>query len=75
MARTERTTERTFGPIDGKHKPLLSDAEHWRRRAADMRALAADMSDDHTRALILEIAAGYDQLAIRADLRQGPLKF
>jgi len=35
-------------------------------------ALAAEMSDDHSRGVMLDNAAGYDKLAIRAEGRQPP---
>jgi hypothetical protein len=49
------------------------DAEHWRRRAAEMRAVAKDVLDP-SKQTMLEIALGYERLAQRADERQGSKK-
>jgi hypothetical protein len=45
------------------------DAKHWRRRAAEMRAVAKDIRDP-SKQTMLEIALGYDRLAQRADERK-----
>jgi hypothetical protein len=45
---------------------LLSDARHWRDRAAQIRALSDWMSDAQTRARILKLASDYDKLAEQA---------
>jgi len=47
------------------------DAEHWRRRAAEMRAVAKDIRDP-SKQTMLEIALGYDRLAQQADGRKSP---
>jgi hypothetical protein len=49
------------------------DAEHWRRRAADMRAVAKDVLDQ-SKQTMLEIALSYERLAQRADEREGAAK-
>ena len=43
--------------------------EHWRERAAQMRALADDMADLVAQATMLEIADQYDRIAVRAEQR------
>jgi hypothetical protein len=49
------------------------DAEHWRRRAAEMRAVAKDILDP-SKQTVLEIAIGYDRLAQQADERKSSKK-
>ena len=44
--------------------------EHWRNRAAEVRALADAMSDQELREKLLRIAQDYERLAIRAEERQ-----
>ncbi len=46
-----------------------NDAEHWRDRAAEMRALSAELKDFETRTLMLRLANDYDKLADRAEER------
>ena len=47
----------------------ISDAKHWRDRAAEMRALSAEMKDFEARTLMLKLANDYDKLADRAEDR------
>ncbi|HTI86175.1 MAG TPA: hypothetical protein VL966_06185 [Alphaproteobacteria bacterium] len=50
-------------------------AERYRRRAEELRALAADMADGEARAAVLHAAKGYDdlvRLAATYDLRGDP---
>jgi hypothetical protein len=47
----------------------LNDAQHWRDRAAEMRALSAEMKDFEARTLMLKLANDYDKLADRAEER------
>jgi hypothetical protein len=49
--------------------PSLDDAKHWRDRAAEMRALAEDMTDVDTRSIMLRLASDYNKLADRAEER------
>lgn len=49
----------------------LNDADHWRQRAQQMRALSVDATDLTTREAMLRIAREYDNLAERATLRSG----
>jgi|HubBroStandDraft_6_1064221.scaffolds.fasta_scaffold2240044_1 hypothetical protein len=50
---------------------FVNNADHWRRRAAEMRALAEDVKDMVARARMLRVADDYDKLAARADQRAG----
>ena len=47
----------------------VNDSQHWRDRAAEMRALTATMEDKHAIATMLQLADDYDKLAERADIR------
>ncbi len=44
-----------------------NDPQHWRNRAGEARAIAAQMTDAHTKAVMLTIAQDYEKLAKRAD--------
>jgi hypothetical protein len=46
-----------------------SDTEHWRNRAEEARAMAVQMTDPHTKAIMLTIAQDYEKLAERAEQR------
>jgi hypothetical protein len=48
---------------------LLDDPTHWRARAAEARAIAAEMKDPEAQRTMLEIAMHYDALAERAARR------
>ena len=48
---------------------LLDDPAHWRTRAAEARAIAAEMKDPSARRTMLEVATHYDVLAERAARR------
>jgi hypothetical protein len=48
---------------------LLNNASHWRDRAAEMRAIAASMSDENSKQIALRIADDYEWIARRADAR------
>ena len=43
------------------------DADHWRNRAEEARAIAVQMIDAHTKAVMLGIAQDYEKLAKRAE--------
>jgi hypothetical protein len=49
----------------------LNDPEYWRSRAAEARAVAVQMTDAHTKAIMLSIAQDYEKLAQRAAQRAG----
>jgi hypothetical protein len=49
--------------------PIQDDADYWRKRAEEARAVAVQMMDAHTRAVMLGIAQDYDKLAQRAERR------
>lgn len=48
---------------------IYNDAKHWRERAEEARRVAAELADIESRKLMLKVAADYDRLAERADLR------
>jgi hypothetical protein len=48
---------------------IFNDAEHWRTRAREARMQAEQMQDEESKRAMLGIAAGYDRLAERADMR------
>ena len=47
----------------------INDPQHWRDRAAEMRALAESMSKPETTAIMVKLAEDYDKLADRAEER------
>jgi len=47
------------------------DPDYWRNRAEEARAVAAQMTDAHTKAVMLTIAQDYEKLAKRAEQRVG----
>jgi hypothetical protein len=46
-----------------------NDPQHWRDRAAQMRALAVKMGDTEAAILMRDLAADYEKLAERAEIR------
>jgi hypothetical protein len=44
-------------------RKLISDPKHWRARAAEMRAVAAQVTDPKVKATTSGAADGYDKLA------------
>jgi DNA-binding ferritin-like protein len=50
---------------------LIDDADYWRKRAEEARALAEQMKDPHTQSLMLGIAESYDKIAKWAAERTG----
>jgi hypothetical protein len=44
-------------------RKLISDPKHWRARAAEMRAVAAQVNDPKVKATTSGAAEGYDRLA------------
>jgi hypothetical protein len=49
--------------------PFRYNPNHWRERAAQMRALAVDTADAEAAAIMLKLAEDYDKLAARAEIR------
>jgi hypothetical protein len=49
----------------------VSDSQHLRDRAAEMRASSKELKDNNTAAIILRLAELYDRLADRAEIRNG----
>ena len=50
---------------------FVNNPKHWEERAADMRALAGQMSDGEAKETMLRIAKDYENLAQRALERSG----
>jgi plasmid stability protein len=50
-------------------EPIYRDAQHWRSRAAEARAVADKIADPESKRLMLEIANDYEKLAVRAEIR------
>jgi hypothetical protein len=46
-----------------------NDPVFWRNRADEARAIAVQMRDTHTKAIMLKIAQDYEKLAKRAEAR------
>jgi hypothetical protein len=46
-----------------------NDPQHWRDRAAQMRALAVKMAGSEAAILINDLAADYEKLAKRAEIK------
>jgi hypothetical protein len=50
---------------------ILHTADHWRKRAEEMRKLAEKIDDPVAKSLILRTAGDYETLAGRAEERAG----
>jgi hypothetical protein len=50
------------------------DPQHWRDRAAKMRSLAVTMAGSNAAILMNDLAADYDKLAERAEIRSNGKK-
>jgi hypothetical protein len=50
-------------------EPLLDNPHHWRKRAEEALANADQLTDPAARAMMLDIVAGYQKLARRAEQR------
>ncbi|MGP0094988.1 MAG: hypothetical protein ACLPKB_34295 [Xanthobacteraceae bacterium] len=48
---------------------LFNDHHHWRRRASEIRAIAALLTRETAREALSGVAEGYDRLARRAEER------
>jgi hypothetical protein len=55
--------------MTGRLRKLISGPKHWRARAAEMRAVAAQVTDPKVKATTSGAADGYDKLAQRRQLR------
>ena len=49
--------------------PVVNDPEYWQHRAQEARALAEHLDDPVAKQAVLEIAAGYEQVAAFASAR------
>jgi hypothetical protein len=48
---------------------ILHDPQHWRQRAEEARAMAAQIEDRLSKAAMLTIAEKYEQIARRSEAR------
>ncbi len=62
-----------MGPAEGGVSPsdphLINDPNHWRRRAAEARAMAEQMADRDASEKMRLVAEDYEKLAKRAEER------
>ena len=49
--------------------PPIDDPNYWRSRAEEARTMPEQMNDPDAKRTLLDIAAGYDRLALRAERR------
>jgi hypothetical protein len=54
--------------LGGEKTDKMKDAGHWRDRAAEIRARAAEIEDGVSRRVMLSIADSYELLAQRAEI-------
>jgi hypothetical protein len=59
--------EASTAPLYAEMIDKLKDAKHWRDRAAEIRARAAEMQDGISRRVMLSIAESYELLAQRSE--------
>ena len=52
--------------------PFRFDSSHWRRRAAEIRALAEGTKNQSAKQLMLRVAEDYEQLASRTGSLRPP---
>ena len=50
---------------------FIDDVEYWRKRAEEARTIAEQMTDTHTRSLMLGVAESYEKIAKWAAVRTG----
>jgi hypothetical protein len=48
---------------------FVTDPEHWRERAKDIRLTASSLTDEHAKARMLRIAEGYEKLRRQTEER------
>ena len=48
---------------------FVTDPDHWRERAEDMRLTASSLKDEQARARMLKIAEGYEALRKQTEER------
>lgn len=53
---------------------LISDPNHWRARAAELRAIAAEIQCTDAKALMLNLATDFDWLAEWAEAKASAQK-
>jgi hypothetical protein len=51
----------------------IATPKHWRERAEEARAMAAQISDQKAKSMMLHIAESYEKLAKRAEKRAAGL--
>jgi hypothetical protein len=53
----------------GATMTIINDAQHWRERAKEARAMSDKIVDPVAKAAMLKIAESYDEIAVRAEAR------
>jgi hypothetical protein len=51
---------------------ISNNAEHWLARAAEARLMAEKITDAEAKQAMLDIAKGYERIAVRAKIRIDP---
>jgi hypothetical protein len=54
------------------HPSMKDDPMYWRQLAQDTRAAAGQLRDPESKKTLLEIADGYEQLAMIAEKKMAP---
>jgi hypothetical protein len=54
------------------HPSMKDDPMHWRQLAHDARSAADQLGDPESKKTLLEIAEGYEQLALIAEKKIAP---
>ena len=76
MPSTIRRAARAWAFGGGCQLPtsFIDDAEYWRKRAEEARTISEQMTDAHTKALMLSVAESYERIAKWAAQRTGEPK-
>jgi hypothetical protein len=68
LCRTDLGGNRWLYASDMAKSPI-NDPKHWRERVEEARTIADEMSDPDSKQKMIRIAADYEELARRAELR------
>ncbi len=69
LAPVTLTVRRRQGDAIVPSSSYIHNPEHWTQRAREMRVLADQMNDEHSKQTMLRIAEDYEKLALRATQR------